>query len=76
MFLDHTPPVEFLWTSDKFVAETALHDTQQTQEKNIHALSATLARDPSNQTVSDVVLDGTTTGIGLCCNSLCKSRDS
>ena len=33
-----------------------LHDTQQTQETNIHALSGTRTRDPSNQAAADTDL--------------------
>jgi hypothetical protein len=40
-----------------------LHDTQQTKETNIQALSEILTRDPSNQVAADYALDSTATGI-------------
>jgi hypothetical protein len=59
-FLYHTirHAVGFLWTSDQPVAEASTYTGQQhiTQETNIHALSGTRNRDPSNQVAADLHL--------------------
>ena len=47
-------PVELLWTSDQLVAEPL--PTQQTQDKNIHALSENRTSGPCNQAASDLHL--------------------
>ena len=49
----HTYPVGLLWTSDQLVAEAAyLHNTQQTQQTNIHALGEIRNRDTRNLAAS------------------------
>jgi hypothetical protein len=46
-----------VWTSEQLVSDTAtLHETQQTQETNIHNLSWTRTSDPSKRSAADVRL--------------------
>jgi hypothetical protein len=40
--------------SDKLIAEAALHNTQQTQQMNIHAFSEIQTRNPSSQVALDL----------------------
>jgi hypothetical protein len=61
-FLDHiqlTHTVGLLWTSDQPVVEASTYTGQynvETQETNIHVLSAIRTRDPSNQAAADLRL--------------------
>jgi hypothetical protein len=71
----HKRPVWLLWTSDQpHRVCRYLHNTQQTQQTNIHALSGIRTRDHNNRATAD--LDLTATGIGRIELSLLYCRGS